>query len=133
MAAPPWIKTKTATLAAVEEFQKAHPDVTVEVVTVDKWGGPTYIQEWQAGKTSFDLFVSGTGAMVSELIVGGWLEPLDDLLVGPMAKDKFVSGFLGEGAYIKPNGAGVFYPMIPFLGEVAIIGINTEILKSAGL
>jgi ABC-type glycerol-3-phosphate transport system substrate-binding protein len=132
IAAPPWIKTKTATLAAVESFQKTHPNVTIEVVTVDKWGGPTYIPEWQAGKTSFDLFISGTGTMLAELIVGGWLDPLDDMLTGAMAKEKFVAGFLKEGAYRKADG-GTYYPVIPFLGEEASLGINTEVLKSAGL
>ncbi len=133
VAAPPWIQKKTATLSAVEAFQETHADVKVEVVTVDKWGGPTYIPEWQAGKTSFDLFVSGTGTMLAQLIVDGWLEPLDDMLTGKIAKDNFVGGFLGEGYYKKPDGSGAFYPMIPFLGEVAIVGINTEIMKKAGL
>ena len=43
LAAPPWIQKKTATLSAAEAFQKAHADVKVEVITVDKWGGPTYL------------------------------------------------------------------------------------------
>ena len=133
LAAPPWIQKKTATLSAAEAFQKAHADVKVEVITVDKWGGPTYIPEWQAGKTSFDLFVSGTGTKLAPLIVDGWLEPLDDMLKGGMAKDAIVGGFLSEGYYKKPDGSGAFYPMIPFLGEVAIVGINTGIMKQAGL
>jgi hypothetical protein len=128
-----WVKTKTMLVPAIDAFMKAHPNVKIELVTVDKWGGPAYIPEWQAGKTSFDLFVSGTGAQFSELINGGWLDPLDDMLTGSMAKDNFVAGFLKEGAFKKPDGSGVFYPVIPFLGEVAIVGINTEIMKKAGL
>lgn len=129
-----WAKTKTALVPSIETCMKAHPNVKIELVTVDKWGGPAYITEWQAGQASFDLFVTGTGAQFADILrQGAWLEPLDDMLTGNMAKENFVSGFLREGLFKKADGSGSYYPVIPFLGEVAIVGINTEIMKASGL
>ncbi len=132
IATPSWIQTKTDVNGAIERFKQAHPDTKIELITIDRFEVSTAIPEWQAGKTSFDLYISGTGFMLSTVIAQNWLEPLDDMLKDNMAKDKFVSGFLKEGYFKKPDGKG-FFPMIPFLGEVAIIGVNTAVYKKAGL
>lgn len=132
IATPSWIQTKTDVKGAIERYKQAHPKTNVELITIDRFEVSTAIPEWQAGKTSFDLYISGTGFMLSTVIAQNWLEPLDDMLKDHMAKDKFVSGFLKEGYFKKPDGKG-FFPMIPFLGEVAIIGVNTEVYKKAGM
>ncbi len=132
LAAPPWIFKKFDLETYADRFEKDHPGVNVERIRVDKWGGVTYIPEWQAGDSSFDVFVGGSGSMLAPLIVGGWTEPLDSMLTGNMAPDKLVSGFLAAGKYKKDSG-GAYYPVLPFMGEVAIIGVNTNILKKSGL
>ncbi|RKX53510.1 MAG: hypothetical protein DRP30_04405 [Thermotoga sp.] len=131
--APPWIFKKFPLEEVARRFEKDHPDVKVVLTRAEKWSAPLYITEWKNGKTPFDLFVGGSGSMLAPVIVGGWLEPLDDMLYGNMAPEKFVGGFLAAGRYKKPDGSGAYYPVIPFMGEVAIIGVNTKLMKKAGL
>ena len=131
VAAPPWIFKKFDLETYCDRFEKDHPEVTVERIRADKWGGVTYIPEWEAGDSSFDLFVGGSGSMLSPLIIGGWTEPMDSMLTGNMAPDKLVGGFLAAGKYKKDSGS--YYPVLPFMGEVAIMGVNTNILKDSGL
>ena len=133
VSAPPWIFKKFPLEEVAKRFEQDHPNVTVKLTRVDKWSAPTYITEWKGGKTSVDVFVGGSGSMLGPVIAGDWLEPMDDMLTDHMAKDKFVGGFLAAGYYKKPDGSGAYYPVLPFMGEVAIIGVNTKIFKQAGL
>jgi len=133
VAAPPWIYLKFDLENFAKEFDKNHPEVKLELIRADKWGGPTYITEWKQGTTPFDVFVGGSGSMLAPLIAGGWTEPMDSMFTGDMAQDKFVGGFLSAGHYKKPEDNGTYYPCIPFVGEVSIIGVNTSIMKDAGL
>jgi len=132
LASPPWIFKKFPLDEVCDRFEADHPEVSVERIRADKWGGVTYIPEWEAGKTSFDLFVGGSGSMLSPLIVGGWTEPMDGMLKDNMAPDELVGGFLAAGKY-KKDGGGSYYPVLPFMGEVALLGVNTNIMKEAGL
>jgi spermidine/putrescine-binding protein len=130
--APPWAFTKTPLEECAKKFEAAHPGVKVELTRIDKWQVPAFIAEWQTGKSSFDLGITGTGSMLAPVIVGNWIDPLDDLYTGNMSKDKIVTSFFNEGAFKDKNGK-TFYPLIPFVGEASIIGANTEILKKSGL
>ncbi len=132
VASPPWIFKKFDLETYCDRFESDHPEITVERIRADKWGGVTYIPEWEAGESSFDVFVGGSGSMLAPLIVGGWTEPMGGMLTGNMAPDKLVGGFLAAGMY-KKDGGGSYYPVLPFMGEVAIIGVNTNILKDSGL
>jgi len=131
--APPWIFKKFPLEQVAAQFEKAHPGVTVELTRANKWSAPTYITAWKSGTTPFDVFVGGSGSMLGPVVAGNWLVPLDDLLTGPMAPENFVGGFLAAGHYKKPDGSGAYYPVLPFMGEVAIIGVNTNLMKKAGL
>ncbi len=131
--APPWIFKKFPLEEIGERFMADHPGVTIEWTRVDKWNVSTYITEWREGDSSVDVYVGGSGSMLGPAIAGDWMEPMDDMLMGHMAPDKFVGGFLAAGHYKKPDGSGTYYPVIPFVGEVAIIGVNTEIATRAGL
>ena len=132
VAAPPWIFKKFDLENFSNEFDKNHPELKLEMIRADKWSAPTYITEWETGSTPFDVFVGGSGSMLAPIITGEWTEPMDSMLTGDMAEDEFVGGFLSAGKYKKPGG-GSYFPCIPFVGEVAIIGVNTEIMKNAGL
>ena len=131
--APPWIHKKFPLEEVTKSFEENHPNVNVNLEKAGKWSAPKYITEWKGGSTSFDVFVGGSGSMLGPVISGNWLEPLGDMLHGTMAKDEFVGGFLAAGHYKEPNGGGTYYPAIPFMGEVAIVGMNTEIMKESGL
>ncbi|MFQ5835270.1 MAG: ABC transporter substrate-binding protein [bacterium] len=133
VAAPPWIYKKFPLEEVMDRFEADHPGVKIERIRASKWSAPTYIAEWKTGSTSFDVFVGGSGSMLSPIIVGDWTEPLDDMLTGHMAPDKFVGGFLSAGRYQRSDGSGPYYPGIPFVGEVSIIGVNTKLMKEAGL
>jgi spermidine/putrescine-binding protein len=132
VAAPPWIFKKFDLENFSTEFDNNHPELKLEMIRADKWSAPTYITEWETGSTPFDVFVGGSGSMLAPIITGEWTEPMDSMLTGDLAKDNFVGGFLAAGKY-KKSGGGSYYPCIPFVGEVSIIGVNTEILKDAGL
>ena len=133
VSAPPWIIKKFPVEEVIERFEADHPDVTVELNAVDKWNSAAYITEWKEGETSVDVFIGGSGSMLAPVIVGEWTEPMDHMLTGNMAPDKFVGGFLAAGKYKKPDGSGDYYPVLPFMGEVSIIGVNTAIAEKAGL
>jgi hypothetical protein len=133
VSAPPWIFKKFPLEEVGKRFEADHPEVTVEFNIVDKWNSAAYITEWKEGETSVDVYVGGSGSMLAPVIVGNWTEPLDDMLTGNMAPDRFVGGFLNAGKYKKPDGSGTYYPVLPFMGEVAIIGVNTAIAEKAGL
>ena len=133
VSAPPWIFKKFPLEEGGKRFEEDHPGVTVEFTRVDKWNVSAYITEWKEGETSVDVYVGGSGSMLGPAIAGEWMEPMDDMLTGNMAEDKFVGGFLAAGRYKKPDGSGAFYPVLPFMGEVAIIGVNTAIAEKAGL
>lgn len=131
--APPWIFKKFPLEKVAARFEADHPDVTVVLTRASKWSAPTYITAWKSGTTPFDVFVGGSGSMLAPVIAGGWLEPMDDMLRGCMAPENFVGGFLAAGHYKKPDGSGAYYPVLPFMGEVAIIGVNTKLMKQAEL
>jgi len=133
VSAPPWIFKKFPLEEAAQRFEADHPGVDVELTRVDKWSMGTYITDWKNGTTPFDVWVQGAGSMLAPIILGDWLEPLDDMLTGDMAEENFVGGFLAAAHYKKADGSGDYYPCLPFMGEVSIIGVNTEIMKQAGL
>ncbi len=133
VSAPPWIFLKFPLEEIGQRFEEDHPDVTVEFTRVDKWNVSAYITEWKGGDTSVDVYVGGSGSMLAPVIAGDWSEPMDDMLTGHMAPDEFVGGFLAAGHYKRPDGEGSYYPVLPFMGEVAIIGVNTAIAEQAGL
>lgn len=133
VAAPPWIFQKFNLQEFSNQFDEARDDVTVELTRADKWSAPTYITEWEQGTTSFDVFVGGTGSMLAPIIEGGWTEPMGDMFTGDLAQENFVGGFLAAGHYKRPTGDGTNYPVLPFMGEVAIVGVNSEIMQEAGL
>jgi hypothetical protein len=133
VAAPPWIFKKFDLENFSNQFDEAHPEIKLQMIRADKWSAPTYITEWEQGTTPFDVFVGGSGSMLAPIIKGGWTEPMDGMFTGDMAQDEFVGGFLSAGHYKNTQGSGTYYPCIPFVGEVSIIGVNTELMKKAGL
>jgi len=133
VAAQSWIFTKFPLEEVAKKFEADHPGTHIQLTRIDKWNAATYITDWSSGETQEDLFIGGTGSELAPVIAGGWLAPLDGMLTGNMASDKFVGGILADGHYKKPDGSGAYYPVLPFMGEVAILNVNTTLLKKAGL
>ena len=133
VAAPPWIFKKFNLEEFATNWADANPNIEVELTRADKWSAPTWITEFEQGSTPFDVFVGGSGSMLAPLITGGWTAPMDGMLEGKLDADNFVGGFLAAGKYKESDGSGTNYPVLPFMGEVSIIGVNTEIMKNAGL
>ena len=133
ISAPPWIIKKFPLEDSIDRFTADHPGVTVELNAEDKWNVATHIAEWREGTTSVDLYIGGSGSMLAPVITGEWSVPMDDMLVDDLAPENWVGGFLSAGHYKKPDGSGTYYPVLPFVGEVAIIGVNTVIAENAGL
>ena len=133
VAAPPWIFKKFNLEEFATNWADQNPNVELELTRADKWSAPTWITEFEQGTTPFDVFVGGSGSMLAPIITGGWTEPMDGILNGSLAPENFVGGFLAAGKYKKTDGSGSHYPVLPFMGEVSIIGVNTTIMKDAGL
>ena len=131
--APPWAFKKFPLEAVAKMFEKSNPGVIVKLTRDAQWNVSTYIAAWRSGSTPVDVYVGGTGSMLAPVIAGNWTTPLDDLLTGSLAKKNFVGGYLAAGRYRKPDGSGAYYPVLPFMGECAIIGVNVPLMKKAGL
>lgn len=132
VAAPPWVFKKFPLETVAKMFEKSNPGITVQLTRQSKWDVSTYIAAWRSGTTPVDVYVGGTGSMLAPVIAGHWSIPLDSLLTGKMAKDKFVGGFLAAGLYKKPGG-GSYYPVLPFMGELAAVAVNVPLMEKAGL
>lgn len=132
--APPWIFKKFPLEEVTARFEADHPGVTVELTRSEKWSPVTYIAAWRSGESPFDVFVGGTGSMLgASVLVGDWLEPLDDVLSGNLAVENFVEGALACAHFKKPDGSGGYYPVLPFMISTMVMGVNTNYMKAAGL
>ena len=133
VSAPPWIFKKFPLEIVAKRFEKAHPGAQIKLTRVGEWNATTYITQWRSGSNSVDVGVGGSGSMLGPLISGDYLIPLGDMLTGKMASDNFVAGFLAAAHYKQPKGQGDYYPGYHTGREVAVLGVNTQLMKKAGL
>ena len=115
---------------AAEEFEAAHPDVEVEIVTIaDQTKLANYILDWGRGTTDVDLVFLDGGIFSVEYAAKDLIYDFDKDLdfFADFPKSKFTpgsleTGFVNDGQYC-----------LPAIYEVYGISINKAMFKEAGL
>jgi multiple sugar transport system substrate-binding protein len=126
-----WMVEKYNMKELIDRFQQAHPGVTVKLLTHQGLGA-NYLNiflEWEKTKAATaDLYFGGLPSQISPAMIDDQLEPWDDMMVGELAPDKWIKGFL-DGAHV-PGPAGSNYPTLPGLGETMSFQVNTKHLAT---
>ena len=115
---------------AAQEFMAAHPDVTVEIVTIaDQTKLSNYILDWGKGSTDVDLVFLDGGIFSAEYAAKVLIYDLEKDLnfFADFPKSNFTAGSLETGL---KGGAQV---CLPAIYEVYGISINKAMFKEAGL
>ena len=115
---------------AAQEFMAAHPDVTVEIVTIaDQTKLSNYILDWGKGSTDVDLVFLDGGIFSAEYAAKGLIYDFEKDLnfFADFPKSNFTAGSLETGV---KGGAQV---CLPAIYEVYGISINKAMFKEAGL
>ena len=126
-----WIYKKFPVSEAIERFEKEHPDVKVRRLTMPKARKAPLLTAWMRGKTDYDLVIGGNPAEMAAYIGKDLLVDLSDLLRGHMDKERFVRGFLLDARFEKEGK--LYYPILPFMGELTVVDVNKKIYQKAGL
>jgi ABC-type glycerol-3-phosphate transport system substrate-binding protein len=85
---------------------------------------------WPKGRTEWDLIVVGLPLFIAPLAGQNLLVDMTDFIKG-YGEDKFVPTFLRDIKFARGNGW--YWPMVPFLGELIGVQINTKLYRAAGL
>ena len=115
---------------AAQEFMAAHPDVTVEIVTIaDQTKLSNYILDWAKGSTDVDLVFLDGGIFSAEYAAKGLIYDFEKDLhfFDDFPKSNFTAGSLETGLR---DGAQM---CLPAIYEVYGISINKAMFKEAGL
>lgn len=130
IAAESWQINKIFLEHAAEEFEAAHPDVNVEIVTIaDQTKLSNYILDWSKGSTDVDLVFLDGGIYSVEYASKGLIYDFDKDLnfFGDYPATNFTSGSLETGFV-----SGGQY-CLPAIYEVYGVSINKAMFKEAGL
>lgn len=110
----------------IEAFEKANPDITVKLETIDFTSGPEKITTAIEAGTMADVLFDAPGRII-EYGKNGKLADLNDLFTEDFAKDVNNDALLqackaGDTAYMYPISSAPFY-----------MAFNKEMLKDAGV
>lgn len=115
--------------AIIEEYQKAHPNVELDIQAIPPDGYRTRLKTVAAANEMPDLFVMWPGVMTKEFQAGNLIQPINELLDGkPEWKDGFLPGSF-DGFTI---GSDV-YSVPVALSPTSILYYNKKILEDNGL
>jgi multiple sugar transport system substrate-binding protein len=130
VSAESWQISKIFLEHAAEQFEAAHPDVDVEIITLaDQTVLSNYVIDWSKGNTETDLVFLDGGYMSKTYAAQDLIYDFDKDLnfFADFPKTKFQPGVLGTGEIV---GAQV---CLPAIYEVYGVSINTAMFKEAGL
>lgn len=130
ISAESWEINKMFLEHAAEEFEAAHPDVDVEIITLaDQTVLANYIIDWTKGNTETDLVVLDGGYMEKTYAAQDLIYDFDaDLhFFDDLPKSNFQAGALETGLIGDKQYA------VPILYEVYAISINKLMFAEAGL
>ncbi len=130
ISAESWEVNKIFLEHAAQEFEAAHPDVDVEIITLaDQTVLANYIIDWTKGHTDTDLVFLDGGYMSKTYAAKGLINDFNKDLnfFADYPASNFQPGVLGTGVI---QGAQV---CLPAIYEVYGISINTAMFKEAGL
>jgi ABC-type glycerol-3-phosphate transport system substrate-binding protein len=86
---------------------------------------------WSHGRTDWDVIVVGLPLIIAPLAGRNLLVDMTGFIKA-YGEDRFVPTFLKDVRFSKSSD-GWYYPMVPFLGEVIGIQVNTKMFRAAGL
>jgi ABC-type glycerol-3-phosphate transport system substrate-binding protein len=129
MGAESWVYKKFNLKEWGTEFGKAHNVGLRFETTPDNDVSPELLS-WPRGRTEWDVIVVGLPLFVAPLVGQNLLVDMTGF-VKDYGEDKFVPTFLRDVRFAQ--GKGWYYPMVPFLGELIGIQINTKLYQKAGL
>jgi multiple sugar transport system substrate-binding protein len=128
-----WMVEKYNTAELEARFEEAHPDVDVIVITHEGLGA-NYLNiflEWaQTDSSTADLYFGGLISQISPAIIDDLLLPWDEVMVGDLVPENWISSFLDYSHVEGP--AGTNYPTLPGLGETMNFQFNTSQFAQAG-
>ena len=124
-----WMVDKFNINELINRFQTDHPDVTVSVINVDSPKDPVFLEWQQTGTATADIYFGGAIGQLAPAITDDLLLPWDDIMVGDLAPDKWLGGFL----YYVDGPEGTNYPVLPGLGEMMSFQYNADLLVMAGV
>ncbi|MDD3670101.1 MAG: extracellular solute-binding protein [Sphaerochaetaceae bacterium] len=130
LSAESWQISKIFLEHAAQEFEAAHPDVDVEIITLaDQTVLANYIIDWSKGNTETDLVFLDGGYLSKTYAAQDLIYDFEKDLkfFDDFPKSNFQPGALGTGVI---EGAQV---CLPAIYEVYGVSINTAMFKEAGL
>lgn len=130
VAAESWQVTKIFLEEAAAEFEKAHPDVDVEIITMaDTSVMTTYSLDWTNGTTDVDLVFCNGITFANQFASQDLIYDFDaDLhFFDNFDENEMINGVLDYG---KIDGRQV---LLPIIFEVYGLCINKQMFKEAGL
>jgi len=125
-----WMVDKYNMKELISRFEQAHPKAKVKLLTHEGLGASyqRLFLEWtQTKKSTADLYFGGLVSQLTTPMIDDLLVPWDDMMVGDLAPDKWIKGFL-QSAFV-PGPKGTNYPTLPGLGETMNFQANTDYLK----
>jgi len=130
ISAESWQISKIYLEKAKEIFEKNHPDVDVEIITLaDQNVLANYVIDWSKGNTETDLVFLDGGYMAKTYLAQGLIYDFDKELgfFKDFPKSKYQPGALETGVY---EGVQV---CVPAIYEVYGISLNKKMFQEAGL
>ena len=130
ISAESWQINKIFLEQAAKEFEAAHPDVDVEIITLaDQTVLANYVIDWSRGNTETDLVFLDGGYMSKTYAAQDLIYDFEKDLnfFADFPKSNFQPGVLETGAI---GGAQL---CVPAIYEVYAVSINTAMFKEAGL
>lgn len=115
--------------AVLDEFQKSHPNVELDVQGIPPDGYRTRLKTVAAANEMPDLFVMWPGVMTKEFQAGDLLQPINDLLD---KQKEWTEGFL-PGSFDGFTIGSDIYSAPMALSPTSILYYNKSILDANGL
>ena len=110
----------------IAAFEKANPDVKVELTTIDFTSGPEQLTSAITAGTAPDILFDAPGRII-EYGNAGNLVALDD-----MFDSAYLADVTNQGVLEACKGAGGTYYMYPISSSPFYMGLNKEALVSSG-
>ena len=123
----------------IPDFEKAHPDIKIEVVSVPYTAyGQKVPLELAAGSGTFDMVGIGADTGIAgTLIASGWVIPLDKYIEeSDLDLNDYIPAFLANGTLggkaVELNPAGTIYGL-PTHGDVRMFYYRKDLYAKLGL
>jgi len=128
--------------AAIASYEKAHPDVRVEMSILPEGSLNSMLLFWASDYTEYDMVVAWADMEINPFIEYNWRSPVPDrrgLLVDvrevltPEQIDQFKPALFAGCSRKDPDTGKLKSYEVPWMGEVLSLNFNRKYLKQAGV